>query len=61
MTLWVLFDDTGYPRAAGHSHGDAWTHFFEMAPHALPLTEARRAYEAIGFKCKECHLMPLDV
>jgi hypothetical protein len=60
VTLWVLFDEGGYPRAAGHSEGEAWGQFFDVVPHGLSMDEARRAYGAIGFRCRECHLMPLD-
>jgi len=37
----------------GESTTDAWNKFFDNHTHKLPLYDAIRAYEAIGYKCVE--------
>ena len=32
---------------------ESWCSFFSETTHRVPLTEARKAYEAIGYKCIE--------
>ena len=34
----------------GSTRHDAWANFFTQHPHRLPLEEAIRAYEGIGYK-----------
>ena len=42
----------------GASQHDAWMSFFQWPPrpHRAPLTEAIKAYEAIGYRCIELTL-----
>lgn len=38
-----------------------WTLFFQYKPHRLPLEEAQRAYESIGYKCVELKVEKVDI
>jgi len=37
----------------GEDEHSAWSAFFRENHHTYPIEEARRAYEAIGYKCVE--------
>lgn len=39
---------------------NSWTMFFEMKEHRMPVDEAIRAYEAIGYKCVEVSVREIE-
>jgi len=39
-----------------HNMNDSWQLFFDSYTHKAPLSEAIRAYEAIGYKCVEIEI-----
>jgi hypothetical protein len=43
---------------AGH---DAWCKFFRHNPHQVPLGEAKKAYEAIGYRCAKFELTEIPM
>lgn len=48
--------DPAYIYWIGTSEYDSWDKFFSLTPHRPPLSEAIRAYEAIGYKCVELEI-----
>jgi len=37
-----------------------WRDFFSLFPHRLPIVEAVKAYESIGYKLTEFYLVPVQ-
>lgn len=48
-----LTNEKSYIHWISQCEQGAWDLFFQFQPHRLSLYEARRAYEAIGYKCVE--------
>jgi DNA-directed RNA polymerase subunit RPC12/RpoP len=61
--VFAIVGPEGFVRAVQFDKTQAWSQFFSYASgglsgarYALPLEEAIRAYEAIGYRCVECVL-----
>ena len=59
-SVWIIYNPEGRCVRIGFTKHDAWSKFFDQHAYINPLGEAIKAYEAIGFKAIEYHLITSD-